>query len=72
MGVRFDAEALYVAALLHDLGFVHEPETERSFEIVGADLARELINAYDDALASGTWDAIAAHTVSHLARAGRR
>lgn len=70
LGKPFDAETLYVDALLHDLGFGEPPERERSFEIVGADLARALVGVHDRAQADRVWHAIAVHTVPHLARAG--
>src|SRR5438552_18430040 len=40
--VRFDAELLYVAALLHDLGLVARFDTGRCFEEDGADAAAVL------------------------------
>jgi HD superfamily phosphodiesterase len=40
--VRFDAELLYVAALLHDLGLVAHFDTGRCFEEDGADAAAAL------------------------------
>jgi hypothetical protein len=40
--VRFDAELLYVAALLHDLGLVARFDTGRCFEEDGADTAAAL------------------------------
>jgi HD domain len=40
--VRFDAELLYVAALLHDLGLVARFDTGRCFEVDGADVAANL------------------------------
>ncbi len=40
--VRFDAELLYVAALLHDLGLVARFDTGRCFEEDGADAAAAL------------------------------
>jgi predicted HD phosphohydrolase len=40
--VRFDAELLYVAALLHDVGLVAQFDTGRCFEEDGADVAAAL------------------------------
>lgn len=40
--VRFDAELLYVAAVLHDLGLVAPFDTGRCFEADGADVAADL------------------------------
>ena len=41
----FDAEALYVAALLHDIGLVPKYDTGRCFETDGAHVARELLHS---------------------------
>jgi hypothetical protein len=43
--VRFDAELLYVAALLHDIGLVARFDTGRCFEEDGAAVAAELAAA---------------------------
>jgi hypothetical protein len=43
--LRFDAELLYVAALLHDLGLVAEFDTGRCFEVDGAAAAADLAAA---------------------------
>ena len=41
----FDVEALYVGALLHDIGLVPAYDTGRCFEADGAHVARELLTA---------------------------
>jgi HD superfamily phosphodiesterase len=41
-GVRFDAELLYVAAVLHDLGLIAQFDTGRCFEADSAAAAVEL------------------------------
>ena len=42
-GRSFDAEAFYVASLLHDIGLVPEFDQGNRFEDDGADVARELL-----------------------------
>jgi hypothetical protein len=44
-GIRFDAELLYVAALLHDLGLVAEFDSGRCFELDSAAAAADLAAA---------------------------
>ena len=44
-GIRFDAELLYVAALLHDIGLVVEFDTGRCFELDSAAAAAKLAAA---------------------------
>jgi HD superfamily phosphodiesterase len=44
-GIRFDAELLYVAALLHDVGLIPEFDTGRCFEVDGAAAAADLAAA---------------------------
>ncbi len=70
MAVPHDAELLFVAAVLHDIAMATPPVPEHSFEIVGAGIARALVQAHDPRGAQRVWDAIAVHTVPHLARAG--
>jgi hypothetical protein len=69
-GRRFDAEALYVATLLHDLGFADAYLGAKSFEVMGADAARAFLRERNDARDQLIWDAIATHTVPHLALEG--
>ena len=66
LGWRFDAERLYVAALLHDLGFTEaysEPAAE-PFELRGARGAYALCRecGWDEASAVWVHEAIALHT----------
>ena len=56
-GVRWDAELLYVAAMLHDLGLTPAYDRGGCFESDGADAAREL-------LAELGWPAPRAETVA--------
>jgi len=67
--LSFDVEALYVASLLHDVGLGASFSGDRPFELDGADAAAELLAKHGDARASSVWDAIAMHTVPHLAHA---
>jgi HD superfamily phosphodiesterase len=64
-GLVPDPEALYVGAMLHDLGLTTQyARTDQRFEIDGADAARELLLAhgYSRAAARNVWLAIALHT----------
>jgi hypothetical protein len=65
LGIRPDAELLYIAALFHDTGLVtpYRSDAER-FEVDGADAARSFLGAHGisgDA-ADTVWTAIALHT----------
>ncbi len=66
--LSFDVEALYVASMLHDVGLGASFSGERAFELEGADAAAQLMAKHDDARATSVWDAIAMHTVPHLAQ----
>ena len=57
-GFRFDAELLYVASLLHDIGLTEAYDRGGCFEADGADAAREL-------LAELGWPADRADRVGH-------
>ncbi len=50
--LRFDEEILYIACLLHDIGFTNDPDPERPhphcFTLVGADAALELAGRLGD------------------------
>lgn len=70
MHLSVDDEALYIATVLHDLGFADAAASSKSFEVVGADTARAFLTERDDGRAGLVWDAIAMHTVPHLAREG--
>lgn len=59
----FDAELLYLACIMHDLGLVQQFEGDLPFEIQGAQAAKRLLteNGYDPARAEIVWDGIAMH-----------
>ena len=69
--VSHDAEAVYVAAILHDTGLApaHTSETER-FEVDGANFAREILKRHGEtgARANLIWDAISLHDSGGIAR----
>jgi hypothetical protein len=69
--VPHDAEAVYVAAILHDTGLTaaHMSETER-FEVDGANLARRVLKRHGvvGARADLVWDAISLHDSGDIAR----
>jgi hypothetical protein len=68
--VRFDAEQLFVASVLHDLGLVDEFMTETGrFEIDGADAAVSFLQGYavPRAWSDVVWDAIAVHSYAGYA-----
>ena len=63
-GLRYNADAAFVAAALHDLGLLPEHETKTgSFEIDGADAAARLVRASGLPLeeAEVVWHAVALH-----------
>jgi hypothetical protein len=65
LGLRYDAELLYVGAIFHDIGLVegHRSAHDR-FEVDGANAAREFLRSHGvtgEALRI-VWDAIALHT----------
>lgn len=70
-GVPHDAEAVYVAAILHDsgLGAAYMSKSER-FEVDGANLARRILkrHAVVGARADLIWDAISLHDAGGIAR----
>ncbi len=64
----YDSEALYVASMLHDFGFAKQYHSyDRAFETEGADAARQMLMEAGDSRGQLVWDAIAMHTVPHLA-----
>ena len=71
LGLRYDAELLYVGALFHDMGLMpaYSSATER-FEVDGANAAREFLIGHG--IAEGdidqVWDAIALHTTPGIPR----
>lgn len=68
-GLKYDREALYLAALLHDLGLTNEFSANQRFEVDGADAASRflLANGYSESKAELVWDAIALHTSAGIA-----
>jgi hypothetical protein len=63
--LKFDAELVYVGAVLHDLGLTEQYETpDRRFEVDGAFAAREFMEAHHEtpARAQLVWDAVALHS----------
>jgi hypothetical protein len=69
LGIRPDAELLYVAALFHDTGLVEPYRTDaQRFEVDGADEARSFLTGHGiptDA-ADTVWTAIALHTTPEV------
>jgi hypothetical protein len=68
-GHDFDAELLFLACVLHDIGTTAEAEGDLRFEVDGADaaarfLAAEGVSAADTDL---VWEAIALHTSPQIA-----
>jgi HD domain len=65
----FDEEALFVAAILHDVGLAEAYDGDERFEVEGADAARALCldHRMDDRRAELVWDAIALHTSTGIA-----
>lgn len=68
-GFKYDREAVYLAALLHDLGLTGEFAAEQRFEVDGADAASRFLraNGYATEKAELVWDAIALHSSAGIA-----
>lgn len=68
-GLKYDRELVYLAALLHDLGLTAAHETDKRFEIDGANAARAFLarHDYSPGKAALVWDAIALHTSAGIA-----
>ncbi|WP_432783396.1 HD domain-containing protein [Pseudomonas corrugata] len=68
-GLKYDREAVYLAALLHDLGLTNEFSAEQRFEVDGADAASRflLANGYSKSKTELVWDAIALHSSAGIA-----
>ncbi|WP_460911256.1 HD domain-containing protein [Paraburkholderia jirisanensis] len=68
-GLKYDREAVYLAALMHDLGLTREFAADQRFEVDGADAASRflLANDYPQAKAELVWDAIALHSSAGIA-----
>lgn len=69
MNRTFDAELLYLAAVMHDLGVVEKYIGPARFEIDGADAATAFLKErnYPDDKRSLVWDAIALHASMEIA-----
>lgn len=61
--LKFDAELLYLACILHDLGLTARFAGDLPFEIQGAEAAKRLLeeHGYPRARADVVWDGIAMH-----------
>jgi hypothetical protein len=68
-GLKYDREAVYLAALLHDLGLTEEFAADQRFEVDGADAASKFLraNGYAEQTAELVWDAIALHSSAGIA-----
>ncbi len=68
--VRYDAEVLAVATLLHDIGLVPAFEGTARYEVDGANAARDMLTraGLDARRAQLLWDAIALHATPSLAQ----
>src|SRR5215475_10486575 len=62
-GQKFDAEMLYLACILHDLGLTEKFQGDLPFEIQGEEAAKHFLeeNGYEAAKAAVVWDGIAMH-----------
>lgn len=62
-GQKFDAEMLYLACILHDLGLTEKFQGDLPFEIQGAEAAKRFLeeNGYETSKAAVVWDGIAIH-----------
>lgn len=63
LGQTFDAEILYLACILHDLGLAERFEGDAPFEIQGAEAARHFLeeHSYAKEKIGIVWDGIAMH-----------
>ena len=63
LGQKFDAELLYLACILHDLGLTERFEGNLPFEIQGAEAAKRFLQeqAYAQERSAIVWDGIAMH-----------
>lgn len=69
-GIAFDSEAVYVAAILHDVGLSPQHmSADRRFEVDGAMVARDLLKQHNVAPFTEylVWDAIALHDQGAIA-----
>jgi HD domain len=72
-GQKFDAEMLYLACILHDLGLTEKFQGDLPFEIQGAEVAKRFLeeNGYEPNKAAVVWDGIAMHAsmIGHFKQA---
>jgi hypothetical protein len=63
LGQKFDAELLYLACILHDLGLTERFEGDLPFEIQGAEAAKRFLQErlYAPERSAIVWDGIAMH-----------
>jgi len=63
LALKFDAETLYLACILHDLGLTSRFEGDLPFEIQGAEAAKNFLqeHGYPANQAAIVWDGIAMH-----------
>ena len=68
-GLRFDREIVYIAAMLHDVGVLQPYDHGQWFEVDGAQAARDFLvgHRYPTEKIEVVWDAIALHTMTHIA-----
>lgn len=64
MGMRYDPELFYIAAMLHDLGLTDAYKGEDRFEVDAAEAAARFLEAQnvEQSRIDRVWDAIALHT----------
>jgi hypothetical protein len=67
-GQDYDAELVFLICALHDMGLTDEGNTDRRFEVAGADLAARFLEQHGvtDRRVDTVWEAIALHTSPHL------
>ncbi|MBM7569015.1 HD domain-containing protein [Paenibacillus sacheonensis] len=71
VGLKFDAELLYISALFHDLGLTKKfSSPDKRFEVDGANAARDFLRSQGVPQESIrlVWDAIAFHTTIGIAQ----
>ncbi|GAA0415273.1 phosphohydrolase [Acrocarpospora corrugata] len=69
LGLKADAELLYVGAMFHDLGLIEgHRSTDQRFELDGADAARRFLTSHNvpETDVRKVWEAIALHTTPEV------
>lgn len=68
MGLKFDAEQLFVAAIMHDLGLTEPYLADARFELDSADAAAKILrdNQYPESKIDLVWQAIALHSTREI------